>query len=292
MQCALGIQATSSFAGAAASSSVRLSSGSDFAQCSFTGSVSRVAASSSRFMCGNSVLPQRICSGSALGDRRSSRRLVVEAKKGAPGMPGKMGAPGMGQMRMAPRIPEFDAEDKTTYFTIFIRGNLLKQWFPLNIVSGGSGATNLMWLMSSDLGKKLYQGTLTRVMSQSCYKDADLIIKKAQEVYPELRSQGSFSFGYKVLDKKDPKAALTTVNVIQVPPEAAPGASTFDAVLQLLKPGIDLFFPPKADASEALEPSKEEAEKPPPSSPQPPVGTKAAPRPGFPGRPKARVVKK
>lgn len=173
--------------------------------------LNHVSFGSSQFLAGRQI---SIASKTSAPLLHSRKQLSVEAK-------GRRNVPGSGAqtVRMEPKIPQFAADDETAYFSIFIRGKTVKQWYPLSIVSGGPVAKSMMQLMSSDLGRKLYQSTLTRNIASAIYKDADVMSNQAKKAIPLLETQTSFEFGYKIVDKTNPKSSMIGSNVIKIPAE-------------------------------------------------------------------------
>ncbi|CAM6105873.1 unnamed protein product [Calypogeia fissa] len=151
-------------------------------------------------------------SGSGLG-RRGVVLVQAKGRKGTlPGMPGNARA------SPTPQMPNFDADDNPK-FVIFIRTLNVPRWYPLSIVSGGTTAKIMLAAMNNEWGRKLYGGTLTRNMASVVYKDERAIRQSAFKTYPVLKAASGFRYGYKIVDKKNPRSALTSSDVIEIPPE-------------------------------------------------------------------------
>jgi hypothetical protein len=95
-------------------------------------------------------------------------------------------------------------------------GLQVPRWYPLSIVTGGTTAKVMVAAMGNEWGKKFYQGTLTRNIAGVIYKDERAVKQAALKQYPVLKAATGFEYGYKIMDTKNPKAALFGSDVIQV----------------------------------------------------------------------------
>lgn len=115
-------------------------------------------------------------------------------------------------------MPNVEGDD-TPKFVIFIKTKNVNIWYPLSMVSGGTTAQMMVNLMKWDLGKKMYGGTLTRNMASVVYKDERAIQQTAIKQYPMLKGASGFEYGYKMVDKENPRASISGSNVVKIPPK-------------------------------------------------------------------------
>ncbi|CAI5478959.1 unnamed protein product [Closterium sp. Yama58-4] len=145
---------------------------------------------------------------------RQHSRLVVEAK----GKKNNQYARRLQQQQ--PSVPEFDPSDDTPRFVLFIKTKAVNRWYPLSVVTGGTAAKMMLAVMRNDLGKKLYEGTLTRNIAAVVYKDEKALRNAALRQYPMLKGASGYDYGYKVMDPANPRAAMYGSDVVKMPPEA------------------------------------------------------------------------
>ncbi|CAK9875717.1 unnamed protein product [Sphagnum jensenii] len=143
--------------------------------------------------------------------RRTVGPLSVQAKGRRSPIPGRKPQP-------MPSLPKVD-DDGNPKFVLFIRTKNVPRWYPLSIVTGGTTAKVMVAAMGNEWGKKFYQGTLTRNIAGVIYKDERAVKQAALKQYPVLKAATGFEYGYKIMDTKNPKAALFGSDVIQVPPQ-------------------------------------------------------------------------
>eukprot|EP00270_Netrium_digitus_P007770 TRINITY_DN2282_c0_g1_i1.p1 TRINITY_DN2282_c0_g1~~TRINITY_DN2282_c0_g1_i1.p1 ORF type:complete len:232 (+),score=48.21 TRINITY_DN2282_c0_g1_i1:26-697(+) len=142
--------------------------------------------------------------------------LQVRAAKGRRRMPTT------GPTVQTPSIPSFDPDDDTPKFVIFIRLAEGRTWYPLTVVTGGSTAKALTGVMESEFGLKLFQSYITRSIGAAIYKDELSLQEAAIKQFAVLKGAKNFVYGYKILDRKNPKSSLMGGSgVIRVPPREA-----------------------------------------------------------------------
>ena len=66
----------------------------------------------------------------------------------------------------------------------------LKQWVPINVITGGTTANGLVQGMKSDLTKEVSVGTLKREMAKALYKDMDTIKTNVLTKIPMFKARG------------------------------------------------------------------------------------------------------
>ncbi|CAI7830420.1 unnamed protein product, partial [Closterium sp. NIES-53] len=140
---------------------------------------------------------------------RHHSRLVVEAK-------GKKSNQNYARrQQQQPTPPEFDPSDDTPRFVLFIKTKAVNRWYPLSVVTGGTAAKMMLAVMRNDLGKKLYEGTLTRNIAAVVYKDEKALRNAALRQYPMLKGASGYDYGYKVMDPANPRAAMYGSDVVK-----------------------------------------------------------------------------
>ncbi|KAJ7569777.1 hypothetical protein O6H91_01G093400 [Diphasiastrum complanatum] len=151
----------------------------------------------------------------AVAKRRGLGLLVVRAKgkRSFSNMQGRMQ-----QSRPRPTLPKLDDDDNPK-FLLFVKSKNVPMWYPLSIVTGGTTAKIMLAAMKNEWGKKLYQGTLTRNLASVAYKDEKAMRAAAIKAYSILKEASALEYGYKVVDRSNPNAALFTSDVIKIPPK-------------------------------------------------------------------------
>ncbi|KAJ3675454.1 hypothetical protein LUZ60_004496 [Juncus effusus] len=152
-------------------------------------------------------------SGGFAKDKRSRRGgfMVVQAK-GKKGMYRQQG----GRQAQGPAIPKVE-DDGNPSFVIFIRKANMNFWYPLSFISGGSTAKLVVAAKDNFLGKYLYKDVIARNLGSVIYKDEKEIQKNVVQKYRELKGCTDFRYGYKLVEKGNVRAALTTSNVVEIP---------------------------------------------------------------------------
>lgn len=189
----------------------------------------RLGSTSSAFYMGSNSISSvvAISKKSALETSRRGGVLKVEAKGRKTPVPGMV-------PRQQMRAPQIDPNDDNPKFVIFIRNAQINLWYPLSIVDGGTAAKMIVNIMKYDLGKKIYEGVLTRNIAEAIYKDEKGLRRAAVKQYTDLSGVPAFQYGYKILDPKNPKAGVSSSNVVLIPPK-----EELKTVLQKAKEFID-----------------------------------------------------
>lgn len=147
-------------------------------------------------------------------NKKKSRKesMVVEAK----------GKKGMQQRQFQrpppPALPKLE-DDGNPKFVIFIRTSNVSLWYPLSVITGGTTAKIMVAAKDNFLGKYIYKDTITRNIAAVIYRDEKEIQKSAIRQYRVLRSATSFRYGYKLVENNNVRAALTSTDVIELPPQ-------------------------------------------------------------------------
>ncbi|XP_074557087.1 protein HHL1, chloroplastic isoform X2 [Curcuma longa] len=166
------------------------------------------------FLRSGSPLPYNSSSSSSkLGQRKTRRSLLVVEAKGKKGM-----MSGRQFQRAPPPLPKIE-DDGNPRFVIFIRTSNVYLWYPLSIVSGGTTAKIMVAAKDNFLGKYIYKDTIARNLAAVIYKDEKEIQKTAFKQFRVLRSATSFRYGYKLVENNNLRAAISTNNVIELPPQ-------------------------------------------------------------------------
>ncbi|GLT38374.1 hypothetical protein SLA2020_126300 [Shorea laevis] len=139
------------------------------------------------------------------------RMLVVKAK-------GKKGTQARRFQRPpGPVLPKIE-DDGNPRFVVFIRMANVYLWYPLSIITGGTTAKIMVAAKDNFLGKYIYKDTLARNLAAVIYRDEKEIQKTAFKQYRVLREATEFRYGYKLVENGNVRAALSTTNVIELPP--------------------------------------------------------------------------
>ncbi len=121
--------------------------------------------------------------------------------------------------QQAPPVPPVDPDNEE--FVIFVRSknSPVQQWFPFNIVVGGSQANTMAQAMQGGFAAKLFEGTLSKNIGRTIYEDLDKVVSIVRERIPMLKNAQEFEFAYKIRDKARPAAWVYTDGIVVVPPE-------------------------------------------------------------------------
>ena len=124
-----------------------------------------------------------------------------------------------GATQQAPPVPPVDPDNEE--FVIFVRSknSPVAQWFPFNIVVGGSQANTMAQAMQGGFAAKLFEGTLSKNIGRTIYEDLDKVVSIVRERIPMLKNAKEFEFAYKIRDKARPAAWVYTDGIVVVPPE-------------------------------------------------------------------------
>eukprot|EP00249_Psilotum_nudum_P012789 c23985_g1_i1 orf=612-1343(-) len=167
-----------------------------------------------RFSCSSAVFsglfPTFPLLGVSLQSQRSRGALVVQARKGKRRY--------MPPQRSEPVIPKFDNDDDPK-FVLFVRDHKVPIWFPLSVVAGGTLAKMMVTARETQLGRMLSGDGLTRSIGTTVYKDERSIRMRAVKTYSVLKTATNLEYGYKIVDKANPKSAFSTSNITKIPPQ-------------------------------------------------------------------------
>lgn len=119
---------------------------------------------------------------------------------------------------------------KDQYFIIFIRSQKVKQWYPINIISGSDAAKALKGLKENQVTNALGGGRLAdyqilRAVGMSVYQQKDEVMKQSVTMHPQLKHAKEVSFGFKEISdneqfNEDPRPSLQLTNITIIPPES------------------------------------------------------------------------
>lgn len=118
---------------------------------------------------------------------------------------------------------------KDQYFIIWIRSMKVKQWFPINIISGSEAAKTLKNVKDSSIAKaiggdRLADYQIVRAIGMQLYKDNEDVKKQALTMHPVLKYAKEFQYGYKEIQNNtkfndNPSDDMMLVNISIIPPE-------------------------------------------------------------------------
>jgi len=119
---------------------------------------------------------------------------------------------------------------KDQYFIIWTRSNRVKQWQPINIISGSEAAKNLKKVTENDIAKAvgvsgLAEGQIVKAIGMSLYEKKDEVEKEAKKMHPRLNYATELTYGFKEITNntnfnKNPGPFLQPSNISIIPPEA------------------------------------------------------------------------
>lgn len=118
---------------------------------------------------------------------------------------------------------------KDQYFILWARSPRVKQWYPINIVSGSEAAKNLNSAKDNNIAKavgadKLLEGQLVKAIGMNLYNQKDEVKKQAIQMHPQLKHAAEIQYGYKEIWNNtnfndDPGPFLLLKNISLIPPE-------------------------------------------------------------------------
>jgi len=119
---------------------------------------------------------------------------------------------------------------KDQYFIIWVRSQMVRQWHPINIISGSEAAKTLKNVKESSVAKavggdKLADYQIVRAIGMQLYEQKDEVKKQAVNMHPSLSYAKNFEYGYKeILNNTkfndNPGEDMQQVNISLIPPEA------------------------------------------------------------------------
>jgi hypothetical protein len=135
------------------------------------------------------------------------------------------------QKKLAQRKMNFPSLNnlKDQYFILWARSKKVKNWYPVNIISGSEAAKNLKSAADNDLAKavsldRLANYQVERALGLNLYKQGDEAKKQAIKMHKPLEHAKEMQWGYKeILNNtdfnKNPGPSLALVNISIIPPE-------------------------------------------------------------------------
>eukprot|EP00401_Gymnodinium_catenatum_P069815 CAMPEP_0117499152 /NCGR_PEP_ID=MMETSP0784-20121206/22093_1 /TAXON_ID=39447 /ORGANISM="" /LENGTH=154 /DNA_ID=CAMNT_0005294281 /DNA_START=19 /DNA_END=483 /DNA_ORIENTATION=- len=118
---------------------------------------------------------------------------------------------------------------KDQYFIIWVRSNRIRQWYPMNIISGSEASKTLKNVKENKLaqavgGDRLADYQIVKAIGMSLYQQKDEVVKQAINMHPRLKFAAGLEYGYKeIVDNaqfnENPANAMTQVNISMIPPE-------------------------------------------------------------------------
>jgi len=119
---------------------------------------------------------------------------------------------------------------KDNYYIIYTRSPKIKDWQPINIISGSEAAKTLKGFKENDIAKavgadKLADYQTVRALGMNIYQQKDEIKKQALGMHPNLRfCKEEYQWGYKeILNNtefnENPGPFMNKVNISLIPPE-------------------------------------------------------------------------
>jgi len=132
---------------------------------------------------------------------------------------------------MARRKAQFPSLNniKDQYFILWARSKKVKNWYPVNIISGSEAAKNIKSATDNDIAKavsldRLANYQVERALGLNLYKQGDEALKQAKKMHKMLNYAQEIQWGYKEIGNntefnKNPGPFLALVNISVIPPE-------------------------------------------------------------------------
>eukprot|EP00437_Effrenium_voratum_P040900 CAMPEP_0181472090 /NCGR_PEP_ID=MMETSP1110-20121109/39416_1 /TAXON_ID=174948 /ORGANISM="Symbiodinium sp., Strain CCMP421" /LENGTH=180 /DNA_ID=CAMNT_0023597139 /DNA_START=99 /DNA_END=641 /DNA_ORIENTATION=- len=118
---------------------------------------------------------------------------------------------------------------KDQYFIIYCRSPSIKQWCPMNIVSGSEALKSLKGATDNQIAKtigadKFAEGQIVKAVGMNLYKQRDEITEQAKKMHKGLRYTENLQFGYKeimnnTIFNDNPGQFLDMTGIVLIPPE-------------------------------------------------------------------------
>lgn len=119
---------------------------------------------------------------------------------------------------------------KDQHYILFVRSMKVKEWLPLNIISGSELVKTMKGVKDNDIAKtigadKIADGQIIKAIGMSIYNNADDAKKQAIKVHEKLKSAKVLQFGFREISNnakfnEDPWPFAKPRNVTLIPPEA------------------------------------------------------------------------
>jgi len=119
---------------------------------------------------------------------------------------------------------------KDQYFIIFSRSKKVKNWFPINIISGSEASKSLKSATDNDIAKgvglnKLADFQIVKAIGMNIYKQADEVKKNAIQMHPRLAYADDLEYGFKEIANntrfnENPGPYMALKEIRMVPAEA------------------------------------------------------------------------
>ncbi|CAE7517668.1 HHL1 [Symbiodinium natans] len=118
---------------------------------------------------------------------------------------------------------------KDTYFIVYCRSPKIKEWKPLNIVSGSEAMKTLKSATDNKIAKtvgvdKLAEGQVVKGIGMQLYKQKDEILDQARQMHPSIKYTENVQFGFKEIKNNtvfndNPGQFMDMRNIELIPPE-------------------------------------------------------------------------
>lgn len=116
------------------------------------------------------------------------------------------------------------------YYILFCRSKKVKQWKPINIISGSEAAKTFKNIGENEVvkalgGDKLAKFNIVKAIGMQLYQKKDEVNEQACKMHPMLKYTAEIEYGYKEIRDNnefndEPYKFLQNENVSLVPPEA------------------------------------------------------------------------
>jgi len=143
---------------------------------------------------------------------------------------------------------------KDQYFIVYARSPKIKEWKPLNIVSGSEAMKTLKSATDNRIAKtvgadKLAEGQVVKGIGMQLYKQKDEIFDQAKQMHPGLSYTQEIQFGFKEIKNNtqfndNPGSFMDMRGIELIPPEEelrnlldAAGEAVEEAQVQVGKVG-------------------------------------------------------
>ena len=140
---------------------------------------------------------------------KSRNRTVPGRKRGADMAPS------------GPQMPD-SSDTEGPVFLIMVKSSRMPTWYPVTFMNGGSQAEVMTKGMETEWSKGIARGALVREIGNLIYKDEQGVKEATLGQYPNLRKAPELEWGFKMVDKANPKDSFSSNNVTMIPPKGSP----------------------------------------------------------------------
>jgi len=119
---------------------------------------------------------------------------------------------------------------KDQYFILFVRSQKVRNWYPMNIISGADAIKTLKGIKDNNFvkalgGDRLAENQILRAIGMNIYGQKDKVVQEARKMHTNLQFSSELDFGFKEITNNtrfndNPREFMMLNNITAVPPEA------------------------------------------------------------------------